>query len=86
MNIIDLWDSHKEMILYVVKQRRPYGDHDDAATDADAGAVCEESGTEGFDSDYVDDTVTDTGFDYVRIIEDYYHRKSDTQRRLIILF
>lgn len=86
MNIIDLWDSHKEMILYVVKQRRPYGDHDDAATDADAAAVCEESGTEGFDSDYVDDTVTDTGFDYVRIIEDYYHRKSDTQRRLIILF
>ena len=83
MNIIDLWDSHKEMILYVVKQRRPYDDHDTAA---DAAVVCEESGTEGFDSDYVDDTVTDTEFDYVKIIEDYYHRKSDTQRRLIILF
>ena len=85
MNIIDLWSNHEQMILYVVKQRRPY---DDAAADADAdaSAVCEESGTEGFDSDYVDDTVTDTGFDYVKIIEDYYHRKSDTQRRLIILF
>jgi hypothetical protein len=85
MNIIDLWDSHKEMILYVVKQRRPYVDDHDHDHDHDT-AGNDESGTEGFDSDYVDDNVTDTEFDYVKIIEDYYHRKSDTQRRLIILF
>jgi len=80
MNIIDLWNSHKEMILYVVKRRIDA----DAATDA-------ESGTEGFDSDDADtDAETDTRvwFDYAKIIEDYYHAKfpTNTQMRLVIMF
>jgi hypothetical protein len=38
-NVIDLWDSHEEMKLYVVKQSR----YDDESE--------HESGTEGFDSE-----------------------------------
>ncbi len=82
MNIIDLWNSHKEMILYVVKRPAMAIDAD---TDADA-----ESGTEGFDSGVDTDTDTDTDvcFDYAKIIEEYYHAKypTNTQMRLIIMF
>ena len=76
MNIIDLWNSHKEMILYVVKRRVMTIDES-------------ESGTEGFDSD-ADDAETDTRvwFDYAKIIEEYYHVKypTNTQMRLVIMF
>jgi UDPglucose 6-dehydrogenase len=80
MNIIDLWNSHKEMILYVVKRPAMAIDAD---TDADA-----ESGTEGFDSGVDTDTDTDVCFDYAKIIEEYYHAKypTNTQMRLIIMF
>ena len=83
MNIIDLWNSHKEMILYVVKRPAMAIDAD---ADADADA---ESGTEGFDTD-TDDADTDTRvwFDYAKIIEEYYHVKypTNTQMRLVIMF
>ena len=87
--IVDLWKSHEEMILYVVKH----------AKDADAHAVIEgrvddeadaESGTEGFDYDDDDDdktTLYKTQFDYARIFEDYYHDAFEhTNRRLVIMF
>jgi len=85
MSIIDLWKSHEEMILYVVKH----------AKDADS-AVDDESGTEGFDDDDDDDdhVVRDTTtthnrrrFDYARIFEEYYHDTFErTNRRLVIMF
>jgi hypothetical protein len=80
MSIIDLWKSHEEMILYVVKH----------ANEADSAAD-DESGTEGFDDD--DDHVVrettshKTRFDYARIFEDYYNDTfTRTKRRLIIMF
>jgi len=91
--IVDLWKSHEEMILYVVK-------HADADADADARAFTEgrragddvddESGTEGFDDDdhVVHQTKSHkTQFDYARIFEDYYHDAFErTNRRLVIMF
>lgn len=81
MSIIDLWKSHEEMILYVVKH----------AKDADS-AVDDESGTEGFDDDD-DDVIRQTTthnrrrFDYARIFEEYYHDTFErTNRRLVIMF
>ena len=73
MNIIDLWNSHKEMILYVIKRRVITIDES-------------ESGTEGFDSDA--DADADVWFDYAKIIEEYYHVKypTNTQMRLVIMF
>ena len=82
MSIIDLWKSHEEMILYVVK----HANDSDADADADA-----ESGTEGFDDD--DDHVVrettshKTRFDYARIFEDYYRDTFQrTNRGLVIMF
>ena len=76
MNIIDLWNSHKEMILYVVKP----------STHAAAES---ESGTEGFDSDD-DDDETPVQFDYAKIIEEHFRLKlsviPNQKRRLIVLF
>ena len=81
MSIIDLWKSHEEMILYVVKHAN------DADADADADA---ESGTEGFDDDdhvVRETTSLKTRFDYARIFEDYYNDTfTRTKRRLIIMF
>ena len=85
MSIIDLWKSHEEMILYVVK----HANEADADADADADA---ESGTEGFDDDDDDHVVRETTshktrFDYARIFEDYYRETFErTNRRLIIMF
>jgi len=98
--IVDLWKSHEEMILYVVKHAKDA----DADADADARAFIEgqadddaddESGTEGFDDDDNDDdhvvhkttTTHNRRFDYARIFEDYYHDAFErTNRRLVIMF
>jgi UDPglucose 6-dehydrogenase len=75
--IIDLWNSHEEMVLNVIKYR------DDRPTET-------ESGTEGFDDD--DDYISDYQsqpycFDYAKIIEEYYYSTlSQTPRKLIIMF
>jgi len=90
--IVDLWKSHEEMILYVVKHAKDADAHafiEDrrAADDAD-----DESGTEGFDDDDDDHVVHQTKsyktqFDYARIFEDYYHDAFErTNRRLVIMF
>lgn len=77
--IIDLWNSHEEMVLNVIKS----SDDRDSRSESD-------SGTEGFDDD--DDDRREYKrrpycFDYAKIIEEYYHSKlSHTPRRLIIMF
>ena len=80
--VIDLWDSHEEMKLYVVKQSRYSGDSDD---DDDA-----ESGTEGFDSDD-DADVKHRSCDYAAaILEEYFTKVLSVipknKRGLIVLF
>jgi UDPglucose 6-dehydrogenase len=75
--IIDLWNSHEEMVLNVVKSGA------DRPTEYES-----ESGTEGFDDDYISDYQRQPYcFDYAKIIEEYYHSKlSQTSRKLIIMF
>jgi len=84
--VIDLWNSHEEMKLYVVKQSRYDGDGDG---DGDA-----ESGTEGFDSDSDVDTDPDVkprSCDYAAaILEEYFTKVLSVipknKRVLIVLF
>jgi UDPglucose 6-dehydrogenase len=80
--VIDLWNTHKEMTLYVVKQTRSN------LTIVDV--VDSESGTEGFDSEDADPGINSgTRFDYAKVIEEYYHTKynhTSTSRRLVIMF
>ena len=83
--IIDLWNSHEEMVLNVIKSStdRPTETEND-----------NESGTEGFDDDNDDndDYISDYQrrpyyFDYAKIIEEYYYSTlSQTHRKLIIMF
>lgn len=82
--VIDLWDSHEEMKLYVVKQSR-YGEHEGD----------HESGTEGFDSDYDADADAYTKSrlydDYATtIIEEYFTKVVSVipknKRGLVVLF
>ena len=81
--IIDLWNSHEEMVLNVIKSREySNSDYDDCNG---------ESGTEGFDDDneeydhdYQRRRYT---LDYAKIIEEYYQSKlAHTSRKLIIMF
>lgn len=85
MRVIDLWNSHEQMTLYVIKQRRA----DTCDDDGDS-----ESGTEGFDSEC---ECTGAGaeneireVDYAKVIEDYYQTNyghtHDDKRRLVIMF
>jgi UDPglucose 6-dehydrogenase len=82
-NVIDLWDSHEEMKLYVVKQSR-YGEHESEHE--------HESGTEGFDSD-IDcaSNHEDSYYDYATtIIEEYFTKVVSVipkqKRGLVVLF
>jgi hypothetical protein len=83
-NVIDLWDSHEEMKLYVVKQSR-YDDESEHESE-------HESGTEGFDSE--DDADTDAkprSCDYAgAILEEYFTKvvsiKPNQKRGLVVLF
>jgi hypothetical protein len=89
MNIIDLWNSHKEMILYVLKPSVVDETHTDEA-------AADESGTEGFDSDCDAYTVSNVNsrpsphFDYAMIIEDHFRLKlsviPNQKRGLVVLF
>ena len=83
-NVIDLWDSHEEMKLYVVKQSR-YDDESEHESER-------ESGTEGFDSDdNADAYVKPRACDYAgAIIEEYFTKvlsvKPNQKRGLVVLF
>lgn len=87
-SIIDLWNCHEEMILYVVKLRREYHSRELVLVRDRDDNECEESGTEGFDDDSHDDSIhLPYAIDYAKIIEEYYTTKlSHTQRKLIITF
>ena len=88
-SIIDLWNCHEEMILYVVKLRSEYRSRDLVLVRDRHDNECEESGTEGFDEDDDDDESIHLpyAFDYAKIIEEYYTTHlSHTQRKLIITF
>lgn len=102
MHIIDLWNSHEEMILYVVKNAKGIIEHVEAntlSTGTDAKKVFDddkddESGTEGFDDDddeyheeYDPPTLRNTTIDYAKLFEDHYNDKfSRTQRKLVVMF
>jgi hypothetical protein len=91
MRVIDLWNSHEQMTLYVVKQRRA----DTCDGDGDSDGDCEsESGTEGFDSECEYDGAGAENetreVEYTKVIEDYYQTNyghtRDDKRRLVIMF
>jgi hypothetical protein len=87
MNIIDLWNSHKEMILYVIKP---------SVVDVPETHTDVESGTEGFDSDCDAYTVLNANsrsshcLDYAIIIEEHFRLKlsviPNQKRGLVVLF
>ena len=93
-NVIDLWDSHEEMKLYVVKPSR-YDDDDDEDYECEYGDDTE-SGTEGFDSENDADAGSDAyikprSCDYAgAILEEYFTKvlsiKPNQKRGLIVLF
>lgn len=78
--VIDLWNSHEDMTLYVIR-RHPDSHEDDTAS---------ESGTEGFDSENDEANRCPYLFDYAKMIEEYYHSKlinpSNQRRFLIVMF
>ena len=80
--VIDLWNNHNEMTLYVIKQSRVNAD--------DSDVVDFESGTEGFESEQDDMSSPSPLLDYAKIIEEYYHTNYDStnmnNRRLIVMF
>lgn len=86
--VIDLWNNHKEMTLYVIKIPVL---HSPALVISACNEEYGESGTEGFDSDNETNTHTaSTTLDYCKIIEEYYHSKISNQpkqgRKLVVLF
>ena len=95
LNIIDLWNSHKEMILYVIKHCvvTPTVSYHDAKRECELESGIEsESGTEGFDSDNYEITAEESAevIDYAKIIEEYFRSKlsiiPNQKRGLIVLF
>jgi UDP-glucose/GDP-mannose dehydrogenase family, central domain len=89
--VIDLWNQHQEMTLYVIKQSRVNADDHDNDHDNKCRGD-DESGTEGFESEHDDmsSTPPSPSLDYAKIIEEYYHTNYDStnmnNRRLIVMF
>ena len=92
--VIDLWNSHKEMTLYVIKTQTNHLQSEELfgiTSGGRGGGLNNESDTEGFESDA--DTYTPSmnsmPLDYCKIIQEYYHATYNTKnsdRRLIIMF
>jgi UDPglucose 6-dehydrogenase len=84
--VIDLWNNHNEMTLYVIKQSRVNADDNNKCCGDD------ESGTEGFESEHDDmsSPSPSPSLDYAKIIKEYYHTNYDStdmnNRRLIVMF
>jgi UDPglucose 6-dehydrogenase len=81
--ILELWNNHEEMSLYVIKNRP-----NNIITN---NSYNNESDTEGFDDDFHDDDNTNerytSDFDYAKIFEDCYSTIfSNSKRRLIVMF
>ncbi len=95
-NVIDLWDSHEEMKLYVVKPSR-YDDEREHESEHESEHEHEsESGTEGFDSEDDADAGSDAyakprSCDYAgAILEEYFAKvlsvKPNQKRGLTVMF
>jgi UDPglucose 6-dehydrogenase len=87
--VIDLWNNHKEMTLYVIKIHAVL--HSPSLVITTTNEEYGESGTEGFDSENETNTyASTTTLDYCKIIEEYYHLKISNQpkqgRKLVVLF
>ena len=87
--VIDLWNNHKEMTLYVIKIHAVLQSTPLVITTPNEEYG--ESGTEGFDSDNEAYThAASITLDYCKIIEEYYHSKLSNQpkqgRKLVVLF
>lgn len=91
LHITDLWKSHDEMSLYVIKTG-PATVINNVITNSNYN---NESDTEGFDDDDYDNDNNNSHnrktyeFDYAKIFEDCYDKKfsnSETKRRLIVMF
>jgi len=93
--VIDLWNNHKEMTLYVIKTQTNHLQSEElfgiTSGGGGGGGGNNESDTEGFESDA--DTYTPSmnsmPLDYCKIIQEYYHATYNTKnsdRRLIIMF
>jgi UDPglucose 6-dehydrogenase len=87
--VIDLWNNHKEMTLYVIKIHAVL--HSPSLVITTTNEEYGESGTEGFDSENETNTyASTTTLDYCKIIEEYYHSKLSNQpkqgRKLVVLF
>lgn len=84
--IIDLWNSHEEMVLNVIKSKEyresgteGFDDDNDKDNNKD-----NDKDEDDYDHDYQRQPYC---FDYAKIIEEYYHSKlSHTPRKLIIMF
>ena len=93
--VIDLWNNHKQMTLYVIKSHNNHLHSEDICKVTSGGGYGvdenNESDTEGFESDGDTNIQRDnsTPLDYCKIFEEYYHTKynsKNTDRRLIIMF
>jgi UDPglucose 6-dehydrogenase len=91
--VIDLWNNHKEMTLYVIKTQTNHLQSEELCriTSGGESGLNNESDTEGFESDA--DTYTPSmnsmPLDYCKIIQEYYHATYNTKnsdRLLIIMF
>ena len=86
--VIDLWNNHKQMTLYVIKRHILQST---ALVITTTNEEYGESGTEGFDSDIETNThATTITLDYCKIIEEYYQSKISNLpkqgRKLVVLF
>jgi hypothetical protein len=93
--VIDLWNNHKEMTLYVIKSHDNRLHREDicrvTSGGGGGGGGNNESDTEGFESDGDTNIQHENSrlLDYCKIFEEYYHTKynsKNTDRRLIIMF
>jgi hypothetical protein len=99
--VIDLWNNHKEMTLYVIKTQSTHLHSEDLCRISSGIGRCEgggggdsvtnESDTEGFESDADANTpsMNSMPLDYCKIIQEYYHATYNTKnsdRRLIVMF
>jgi UDPglucose 6-dehydrogenase len=89
--VIDLWNNHKEMTLYVIKSQLNQIQSEDHPPYDSNRANNNESDTEEFESDDNAYPGYLTSLDYCNIIEEYYHSKFSKGetlmgRKLVVLF
>jgi UDPglucose 6-dehydrogenase len=89
--VIDLWNNHKEMTLYVIKTQLNQLQSEDHPSYGSNRGNNNESDTEGFESDDNAQSSYLIPLDYCKIIEEYYRSKFSKVemlmgRKLVVLF